>query len=940
MADAQRTIELIFNGVDKTGAATAAAISNMKGFSSSIESATQPIADFTVGALKVEAGILAAGAAMTLFSVSQAAKFESAMFDLKKVLSDTDGSIESFADAATKMSMEYGVASTEVLSATANFKQAGFTGAEALGLVRNALDLKIAGDIDAARASDLLVASIKGFGEEAGSASRIVDLLNEVSNRYATNVDELATGFAVLSPVAKAAGLSLEETAGILTPGIEVFRSGSEVANGLRTVLLRLQDDSKPVQEALKALGVSQYEANGALRSARDIYFDVAGAFGKLDESQKTYYAAQLAGLDQSAKFIAVMEGVGKTLEISGESFDYLGSAAKEVDVRLSSAQSAVDRAKVSFSNLAVVIGTPLLDEFKGVANAVNGIFQALGASVSTGPLGDLMDYIESIAGDIETAFAQVAKNLPAALAGADFSGFKDGIDAVIKAVKALFGGIDITTTEGLTKSIEFLGAAFLGLSQYAAGVIESFKPMFDLLVKVGEGAAGVESDFFKLAGNIGGAATQINLLASGLNGLVPALEALLSILVVKQGVGLVGALAGTATGAAALSTALGTAGLAAAFTVGYQGGTALNGVLNDVVSSLTGSQTTLGSWIYDLVNANDEIEAFGISVSGIKVSVEELNRGVESGRFVWDDVSQAWVVAGKASVALAVGLDGVAGAVSKVANGPVTEYYDALGNMVDRTVESQAALKAWNDSILASGGVTEDAGASLDKYGKEIQKTGLMIDAATGAIIGYYGAFEDLSKADQEALLDQQAYGIAIKNTGDSAAKASTELKKAEEATRKWNEEVAKMNHAERLKLIESQTAITTARITADANKVVAAYESINASIASTGDTISSLYGSLSDDLSFSQMFQLEDEIRKESSRRDAAFELQKDLTEAQIDMMNAQTRALENGDGMITIQGDGLAPHLEAFMWEILRAIQVRVNQDGLRMLLGVNT
>jgi len=35
--------------------------------------------------------------------------------------------------------------------------------------------------------------------------------------------------------------------------------------------------------------------------------------------------------------------------------------------------------------------------------------------------------------------------------------------------------------------------------------------------------------------------------------------------------------------------------------------------------------------------------------------------------------------------------------------------------------------------------------------------------------------------------------------------------------------------------------------------------------------------------------------------------------------------------------VDGAGLQPHLEAFMWEILRTIQVRVNQDGLEMLLG---
>ena len=55
-------------------------------------------------------------------------------------------------------------------------------------------------------------------------------------------------------------------------------------------------------------------------------------------------------------------------------------------------------------------------------------------------------------------------------------------------------------------------------------------------------------------------------------------------------------------------------------------------------------------------------------------------------------------------------------------------------------------------------------------------------------------------------------------------------------------------------------------------------------------------------------------------------------------IEQLRAQTRAVDRGDSIIKVDGAGLQPHLEAFMWEILKTIQVRVNQDGLAMLLGV--
>ncbi|MEY5098581.1 MAG: hypothetical protein RJA36_1300, partial [Pseudomonadota bacterium] len=65
MADASKTIDLIFNGVDKTSAATKAVLSNIDSLTGSVKTITQPVADFTVGAAKLEAGIMATGAAMT-----------------------------------------------------------------------------------------------------------------------------------------------------------------------------------------------------------------------------------------------------------------------------------------------------------------------------------------------------------------------------------------------------------------------------------------------------------------------------------------------------------------------------------------------------------------------------------------------------------------------------------------------------------------------------------------------------------------------------------------------------------------------------------------------------------------------------------------------------------------------------------------------------------
>ena len=196
-------------------------------------------------------------------------------------------------------------------------------------------------------------------------------------------------------------------------------------------------------------------------------------------------------------------------------------------------------------------------------------------------------------------------------------------------------------------------------------------------------------------------------------------------------------------------------------------------------------------------------------------------------------------------------------------------------------------------------------------------------------------GALESKQDGTWEAM---QRTTAATGEQAKSLEKSAKEAAKAEEAAAKLALELEKLASNERIALIEANVQLNVAQVEADAKKVVAAFDSINTGIESTGETLSSLWGSLgSGDLSFSQMFALQRELDKESQRRDQEFRLQEDLTRKQIEMMDAQINAINNGDGMIKITGDGLQPHLEAFMWEILKAIQVRVNADGLKMLLG---
>ncbi len=178
-----------------------------------------------------------------------------------------------------------------------------------------------------------------------------------------------------------------------------------------------------------------------------------------------------------------------------------------------------------------------------------------------------------------------------------------------------------------------------------------------------------------------------------------------------------------------------------------------------------------------------------------------------------------------------------------------------------------------------------------------------------------------------------------AAKQQAEQFEKNAKAAEKAAEKAQQYQLEMEKLASNERIKLIESAVKLDIANVEANAKTVIAAFDSINNTVSDTGDLIGSLFGLFKDsNLSFTALSDIREQIDLENRRRDEALKLQKELITAQINQMKAQTSALEKSEGLIKIDGAGLKPHLEAFMWEILRAIQVRVNSDGLKMLLGV--
>lgn len=907
MASGSATIDLIINGIDRTGQATQAALANAQKITGSLQDITAPIANFTVGAVKLEAGLLAAGAAMTVFAVKTAGDFDTSFRQITTLFDASEGDIAGFRQAILDYASSSSKPLEDITSALSGAIGAGVDWADSLELLGVAEKLAVATRADLTSTTETLVSTLNAYGMKTGEAGQLADLFFQIIKDGKIEMKDLAASLANVTPLASTAGVSMKEVGAAVATLTAAGVQPSQAIDGLRSALSNIIKPSKQAADLAEELGI-QFDVN-ALKSKglAGVLDDVTKATGGSADKMAILFG-DVTGLSSVLTLTGTQAGTFKTAIASmGDSAGSVAEAFKKMTDSIDDSSAKVSNA---FTVMLVQIGTPMLDEFGGVAKAIAKIFESLGASVKDGELGALVQYIEGLFKDLQKTMETVAQNLPAALAKADLSGFKGGIDAVVQAFGRLFAGIDITTVDGLTRAIELAGAAFLGLSKFTAGVVDSFKPLFDKIVEMGSKVDGIGLDFFEMAGNIGGAVTQFNFLLGGISALIPWLETLVGLLIVRQGLSLLGGLQLLVTTLPAFTAVLAAAGvvMAAYFASGKI--VDLVTALNDwhtATKKVTEAQEQGKSVNEQAVAAMEKFTA--TTGLGVK-SLDEMIQLQKDGVVVWDQASGSYKLAGEA-------MQGAGDAAGKAVN----PFEDANQAMLDSFTASEKAAKA-------SGNLSD----AQDKVNTYALKTVPIFDAITGAITGYEQQL--VKSADGTIKL-----GSASDKAGGSLTKIAEETKKAEEAQRKWNEEIVKMQFEEKLKLIEQQTALMTANIEADAKKTVAAFESIGVTIKSTGDVLGVLFGSFKDfsSLDWAAIRKIEDQIDRENKLRDEAFALQKRLTEAQIKSMEAQTNALLKGDGLIKISGDGLKPHLEAFMWEILQTIQVKVNADGLKLLLG---
>jgi TP901 family phage tail tape measure protein len=915
MADLTKTVEIIFGAIDNTSASLSSISTNVDKFATNTSKITAPLADVAVGVEKTVAALGALGVALVAVSANEFAKFESSVIGLEKTLDSTDPSIESFKDTARDLALQYGVTANSILDGIATFKQAGFTAEEAAKLQKNALDLVIAGDVDATRATEILVAAIKGFNIEVAQAPRFVEALNNVSNKYATDVNQLAEGMSRVAPIAKTMGFSFDETAGLLTPIIEVFRDGSVASDALKTGLLKLTDDSKPVRDALKELGVSQTDINGQMRSGRDIFYDVAAAMSNLDANQRLVLTQQLIGIEQTPKMIKVFEDLGKVQDITAASMAITGSATQEVEKRLKSLTVAANQNEQAWNLLAIAIGEKLSTGTLKSTQGLTSLGTALATAVKAGGFDPILNEINAVNLGFSQFIDKVAKALPDALKLVDFSKLINAAKDLGITFGGIFDSIDLTTPEGLSKAIQFVVDSISSLINVTDGIVTAWSPVIkafltgidtfngldDSTKKYVGTALGISQVFESIKGAITTGATAFGAVGSALKTIS---ETGAEVVLVRL--------------AASLGNPVITAAAAAFGAVGF----AVNANISayedlqkrqDTVAESTDHLATVQGVIKDRLA--DISARTGLTVN----SMDDLNKAVDAGVIVFNDASGLYEKAGTGVKAFGDATKATALTQSEWEKS-VTGVADALGLVKKETGEVTTTFESHEEAMKALLAANSDI-------------TKQWITQADGLYT--------LHQSQKTTTESGKALAKTAEQIAAETGKLTEKQKLAIEQTNKLELQLNELASNERIKNMEFQANIKIADIQAQAQQVVAAFDEIGVAIQATQAAQAEIFGSLVEGLTSGKLngldkYFLQDYALEQQRQAQQALDDQSRLIDAQVNQMNARTQALLSGGGLININADNLAPELQMVLRSLLEHIQIEANAEGLELLL----
>lgn len=368
-----------------------------------------------IGGLSLAAGSMMAAWTKTKESISELKEVDTYLTEISKAndkLSKSD--IKQIGNNSFDVASKYGKDAISYLSGIQEASRAGYENAE--GIAELSVAAQGAGDMTDELANRYIVATDKAY-KMKGSVDALTETLdgaNNITNNNAVNMTELAEGMSVVGSQAASSQMKVNETtAAIGTLIATTQKSGSEMGNAFKGILMNLQQVTGEVEDgedaidessltkyekACKELGVSLSTVKDGVVSLKEpmqILKELSKEYTKLDESdaKRANLLSAVGGKYRANALNAILENYDMYEKMLQDYTDGKGSMAEEAEKTANSWEGSMNRLSNTWTSVvsniadsdAITTGINALNGLLGVVEKLTSGFTQLSSFLTSG---------------------------------------------------------------------------------------------------------------------------------------------------------------------------------------------------------------------------------------------------------------------------------------------------------------------------------------------------------------------------------------------------------------------------------------------------------------------------------------------------------------------------------------------------------------------------
>jgi len=347
-----------------------------------------------------------------------AAEFEEKMAGVGAVANASEADLAKLTATSRKLGAETSYSASESADGMKYLAMAGFKTNQIIATMPGLLNLAKAGATDLAAASDISSDILSGFGLNPDQMGRVSDVLTATFTTANTNLGMLGETMKYVAPIARQAGMSLEETSAMAGLLGNVGIKSSQAGTTLRAMITRLAAPTGAAAKTLESLGVETQDASGNMRNMIDVIGDMAAATDGMGSAEKLQALKDVFGEEPAAGMAELLsqegaQGITKYLDVVTNS---QGRAAQIANKMGNNAKGKLKELSSAAESLQITLGNALLPTIKSVSiwltNVARGVERWAAAhpglvrmlTITVGAIGALA----TVGGPLLLAFASL----------------------------------------------------------------------------------------------------------------------------------------------------------------------------------------------------------------------------------------------------------------------------------------------------------------------------------------------------------------------------------------------------------------------------------------------------------------------------------------------------------------------------------------------------